>query len=94
MAGIRCENALPNSAAGGTQEEIIFGFSPELAPILLVCDSLRDEEVLIATGARRIAVHTGYGLDLKISAPVASQKANRFLLFPAPILHPSNLPLE
>jgi len=53
-------------SAGGTQEEIFFGFMPEMCVCVLICDSLEDEDVLVIRGARRVSNYVGYGLDVKV----------------------------
>ena len=48
----------------GTQEEILFGMSPEMCVARLFCDTLADNESFVITGAHRIGQHSGYGFDL------------------------------
>lgn len=52
----------------GTQEEMIFGSSPELCIAMLFCDTLTDSEAICIIGARRVAFFDGYGLDIKVKS--------------------------
>ena len=59
----------------GTQEEILFGSSPELCISMLFCDTLEENEGISITGARRVSVFDGYGLNvtLKYFLPIDHQ---------------------
>ena len=50
---------------GGTQEEIIFGMTPEACPAVLICPTLHDNECLLISGARRMGRSSGYGFGVK-----------------------------
>ena len=50
---------------GGTQEEIIFGMTPEACPAVLVCPTLQDTECLLISGVRRMGRAEGYGFTVK-----------------------------
>jgi poly(ADP-ribose) glycohydrolase len=52
----------------GTQEEILFGASPEMCVAMLFCDTMLDEEAIIIKGARRVGLFEGYGLNLKFKS--------------------------
>lgn len=66
------------NTTGGTQEEIIFGMSPEMDVITLFLPPLEgnahlslflpklDNEAVIIKGPQKIALYTGYGLDLEL----------------------------
>ena len=49
---------------GGTQEEILFGMTPEACPAVLLSPTLGDNECLLITGVRRMGLWTGYGWDV------------------------------
>jgi poly(ADP-ribose) glycohydrolase len=50
---------------GGTQEEIIFGMTPEACPAVLISPTLLDTECLLISGARRMGRPSGYGFSVK-----------------------------
>ena len=50
---------------GGTQEEIIFGMTPEACPAVLINPTLQDDECLLISGARRMGRASGYGFNVK-----------------------------
>jgi poly(ADP-ribose) glycohydrolase len=52
----------------GTQEEMLFGSSPELCVAMLFCDTLNDNESVSITGARKVAKFDGYGLNISINS--------------------------
>lgn len=54
----------------GTQEEILFGASPEMCIAMLFCDTMQDDEAIIIKGARKVAFFDGYGLNLKFKSLV------------------------
>lgn len=43
----------------GTQEEILFGTSPELCVMMLFCDTLASNETYLVKGTTRYGEHTG-----------------------------------
>ena len=52
----------------GTQEEILFGASPEMCVAMLFCDTLLNHEAIIIKGARGVALFEGYGMNLKFKS--------------------------
>lgn len=52
----------------GTQEEILFGASPELCISMLFCDTMRDNEAIIISKVRRVANFNGYGFALSFNS--------------------------
>ena len=52
----------------GTQEEILFGSSPELCVAMLFCDTLEENEAIAITGARRVSTFNGYGLNVTLNS--------------------------
>ena len=52
----------------GTQEEILFGASPELCVSMLFCDTLKEDDAISITGARKISNFNGYGLDINLNS--------------------------
>ena len=54
----------------GTQEEILFGASPEMCVAMLFCDTMQDDEAILIRGARQIAFYDGYGMTLKFKSLV------------------------
>jgi poly(ADP-ribose) glycohydrolase len=48
----------------GTQEEILFGASPEMCIAMLFADTMQADEAIVIRGARRVAQFDGYGLTL------------------------------
>ena len=59
----------------GTQEEIMFGASPEMCIAMLCCRSMQDDEAILIRGARRVAKFSGYGLELKLKSLLPSASA-------------------
>jgi len=67
----------------GSQEEILFGASPELCVAMLFCDTLAPTEAIVIQGARRVALFTGYGASVRFEAlvpPEARDWSERVLL--------------
>jgi poly(ADP-ribose) glycohydrolase len=60
----------------GTQEEILFGSSPEMCIAMLFCDTMRDNEAIVIRGARRVAAFLGYGTTLCFDKLVPSDSRN------------------
>ena len=58
---------------GGTQEEILFGMTPEACPAVLLSPTLEDRESLLISGVARTGDWTGYGWTVKYSGPGDSQ---------------------
>ena len=52
---------------GGTQEEILFGMTPEACPAVLLCPTLTDHEALVISGVRRVGSWSGYGWEVEYS---------------------------
>jgi poly(ADP-ribose) glycohydrolase len=52
----------------GTQEEMLFGSSPELCISMLFCDTLEENEGISITGARRVSLFNGYGLNVTLKS--------------------------
>jgi poly(ADP-ribose) glycohydrolase len=52
----------------GTQEEMLFGASPELCIAMLFCDTLNHNESISITGVRKIVKFNGYGLNISIDS--------------------------
>ncbi|XP_055334701.1 uncharacterized protein LOC129585844 [Paramacrobiotus metropolitanus] len=48
----------------GTQEEMIFGSTPELCVAMLFCEAMKDNEAIFMSGAFKVAELSGYGLDV------------------------------
>jgi poly(ADP-ribose) glycohydrolase len=61
----------------GTQEEILFGSSPELCVAMLFCDTLNENEAISITGARKVAYFNGYGIDVSLKSFVPFEKSNQ-----------------
>eukprot|EP01121_Diplochlamys_sp_Union-15-3_P011435 TRINITY_DN3321_c0_g1_i1.p1 TRINITY_DN3321_c0_g1~~TRINITY_DN3321_c0_g1_i1.p1 ORF type:complete len:122 (+),score=17.71 TRINITY_DN3321_c0_g1_i1:136-501(+) len=59
----------------------MLGMSPELHVVILILDTLCDNETVVMNGAIRVGKHTGYGLDVKYvgDAPPA-QWTNRSII--------------
>ena len=57
----------------GTQEELIFGMSPELCPIVLFNDTLAANESNLMSGGRKIADYSGYGMRVKYTGLVENE---------------------
>ena len=57
---------------GGTQEEIIFGMSPELHIAPLFACTMSDCDSLLVTGAHHVGDYRGYGLDTEYVGPFLS----------------------
>jgi poly(ADP-ribose) glycohydrolase len=55
----------------GTQEEILFGGSPEMCIAMLFVDTMAADEAVVIKGARRVAQFEGYGLNLSFKQPVS-----------------------
>lgn len=54
----------------GTQEEIIFGSFLELCPCMIFCcDSIKEDEAIIAKNVLKYAKYSGYGFGLKFLSP-------------------------
>ena len=58
---------------GGSQEEILFGMTPEACPAVLLSPSLQAREGLLISGVRRTGDWTGYGWDVEYSGPGDNQ---------------------
>ena len=54
---------------GGTQEEILFGMTPEACPAVLLSPTLLDRESLLISGVERTGDWAGYGWDVKYLGP-------------------------
>lgn len=52
----------------GTQEEILFGSSPEMCVAMLFCDSMLDNETIIIRGAQKVTKFDGYGPNVNFSS--------------------------
>ena len=50
---------------GGTQEEILFGMTPEACPAVLITPTLGDHECVMISGVRRVGDWSGYGWDVR-----------------------------
>ena len=64
----------------GTQEEIMFGASPEMCIAMLFCGSMQDDEAIVIRGARRVAKFSGYGMTLKFESLMPSAETQRFVV--------------
>ena len=58
---------------GGSQEEILFGMTPESCPAVLLSPSLGPRECLLISGVRRTGDWTGYGWNVQYSGPGDNQ---------------------
>ena len=56
----------------GTQEEILFGASPQMCVAVLFCETMDEPEAIVIRGARRVAAFVGYGAQLSFGALVPS----------------------
>lgn len=54
----------------GTQEEMLFGASPEMCVAMLFCNTMKDNEAITIQGARRVARFDGYGLNVTFQQPI------------------------
>jgi poly(ADP-ribose) glycohydrolase len=45
----------------GTQEEILFGMSPEMCIAMLFCETMAENESITISGVKKIGTYTGYG---------------------------------
>eukprot|EP01130_Rhizamoeba_saxonica_P004151 TRINITY_DN1709_c0_g1_i2.p1 TRINITY_DN1709_c0_g1~~TRINITY_DN1709_c0_g1_i2.p1 ORF type:complete len:336 (-),score=66.30 TRINITY_DN1709_c0_g1_i2:1015-2022(-) len=59
-----------------TQEEIIFGMSPELAIAMLFVPTIQDDETIYMKGAQLIGLYTGYGTSLKYAGRCTNTNQN------------------
>jgi hypothetical protein len=50
----------------GTQEEMLFGASPELCVSMLFCNTLEPNEAICICGPRKVAIFDGYGLNVTV----------------------------
>jgi poly(ADP-ribose) glycohydrolase len=59
----------------GTQEEMLFGASPELCIAMLFCDTMAPNQAISIKGARKVAEFDGYGLNISLRsfAPIENQ---------------------
>ncbi|CAF1079240.1 unnamed protein product [Rotaria sordida] len=56
-----------------TQEEILFSCCPEAYLAILVCDTLRSDEVVILRGCKRFVDYRGYGETFQFVGPYPNQ---------------------
>ena len=54
---------------GGTQEEILFGMTPEACPAVLLSPTLEDLESLLISGVARTGDWRGYGWEVEYAGP-------------------------
>lgn len=60
-----------------TQEEILFGCSPEMCAAVLLYDALTDEEAAVIAGAKKICNHKGYGTVLEC-VPLSTDEKEQY----------------
>lgn len=53
----------------GTQEEVVFGMSPELCVAMLFTPTLNDNEAIVIRGAEIIGRYSGFGREVKFVGP-------------------------
>ena len=58
---------------GGSQEEILFGMTPEACPAVLLSPTLQARECLLISGVRRTGDWRGYGWDVEYNGPGDNQ---------------------
>jgi poly(ADP-ribose) glycohydrolase len=61
----------------GTQEEILFGMSPEMCIAMLFSETMQDNESIMISGALRVGKYRGYGNALEFDGVVTEQPAWR-----------------
>jgi len=67
----------------GTQEEILFGASPEMCIAMLFCDSMTDSECILIKGARKVGLFSGYGGAVQFNycaVPLDPDRNHRLLI--------------
>jgi len=72
------EDIGPSVAA--TQEEIIFGFFPELQPAVLFAGRMEDNEAIVMRGAKRAGKSCGYGDSLRYLGRCSSEEHEATIL--------------
>ncbi|CAF3375060.1 unnamed protein product [Rotaria sp. Silwood1] len=59
--------------SSATQEEILFSCCPEAFLAILVCDTLRSDEIVILRGCKRFVDYRGYGEAFQFIGPYPNQ---------------------